>query len=398
MIASGASAAGRCCGGRGAGALGLSLAGFLAACGDDGGGGGGEGRSRRARSPKNMTFSNWPYYIDVKGKRHPTLDQFQKKYGTKVKYVEEINDNVEFFGKVRQQYAQGNSGGRDLHVVTDWMCDRMKQLGYVQKLDKSAMPNVVKNIEPAVAQPGLRPQARVLGAVADGPGAADLPQGQDRRRPHEHQRPVRPEVQGQGHDAHRDARHGRLGAARRGHRARRTRPRTRRCRRSTRSRRPPRTARSGASPATSTSRDIAQGRLRRDPRLVRRRGRSCTADNKNVELQAARGGLHGLHGLHADPGRRAARVHGREVHGLRLRPGDRRRRSRRTSTTCRRSRASRRAREERPGARREPADLPGPRARRTTSRRSRPRTRRRSTPPSSARSAPSRNDRGGARQ
>ena len=94
------------------------------------------------------------------GKEHPTLDKFQKKYGTKVKYIEEINDNNEFFGKVRQQYAQGNSGGRDLHVVTDWMADRMKQLGYVQKLDKSAMPNVVKNIEPAVAQPRLRPQAR----------------------------------------------------------------------------------------------------------------------------------------------------------------------------------------------------------------------------------------------
>ena len=54
--------------------------------------------------------------------------------------------------------------------MTDWMADRMNQLGYVQKLDKSAMPNVVKNIEPAVAQPGLRPEPRVLGAVADGPG------------------------------------------------------------------------------------------------------------------------------------------------------------------------------------------------------------------------------------
>ena len=40
-----------------------------------------------------MYFSNWPLYIDVEGKRHPTLDDFQKKYGTKVKYVEEINDN-----------------------------------------------------------------------------------------------------------------------------------------------------------------------------------------------------------------------------------------------------------------------------------------------------------------
>jgi len=59
---------------------------------------------------------------------------------------------------VRQEYAQGNSGGRDLHVVTDWMGNRMKRLGYVQKLDKSAMPNVTKNIEDAVAHPDFDPK------------------------------------------------------------------------------------------------------------------------------------------------------------------------------------------------------------------------------------------------
>jgi spermidine/putrescine transport system substrate-binding protein len=142
--------------GTAAGALSLSLAGFLAACGSDSSGGSAK-VIPKGEIAKNMTFSNWELYIDVEGKKHPTLDQFQKKYGTKVKYVEEINDNVEFFGKVRQQYSAGNSGGRDLHVVTDWMANRMKQLGYVQRLDKSAMPNVVKNIEPAVAHPAWDP-------------------------------------------------------------------------------------------------------------------------------------------------------------------------------------------------------------------------------------------------
>jgi spermidine/putrescine transport system substrate-binding protein len=142
----------------GAGALSLGVIGFLAACGDSGSSGGSAKVIPEGEIAKNLTFSNWPLYIDVEGKAHPTLDQFQKKYGTKVKYVEEIDDNVTFFGKVRQQYAQGDSGGRDLHVVTDWMCNRMKQLGYVQKLDKSAMPNVVKNIEPAVASPDFDPK------------------------------------------------------------------------------------------------------------------------------------------------------------------------------------------------------------------------------------------------
>jgi spermidine/putrescine transport system substrate-binding protein len=147
----------------GAGALGLSFAGFLAACGGDGGIEGSQGKEDASAIPKGqvagtMTFANWPLYIDVEGKRHPTLEDFQKKYGTKVKYVEEINDNNEFFGKVRQQYARGDSGGRDLHVVTDWLCARMKRLGYVQKLDKSAMPNVVKNIDPSVASPDFDPK------------------------------------------------------------------------------------------------------------------------------------------------------------------------------------------------------------------------------------------------
>jgi spermidine/putrescine transport system substrate-binding protein len=143
----------------GAGALSLGVVGFLAACGDDNGSGTGEAKViPKGEIAKALTFSNWPLYIDVEGKQHPTLDKFQKEYGTKVKYVEEINDNVEFFGKVRQQYAQGNSGGRDLHVVTDWMANRMKQLGYVQKLDKSQMPNVVKNIEDAVASPDFDPK------------------------------------------------------------------------------------------------------------------------------------------------------------------------------------------------------------------------------------------------
>ena len=125
--------------------------------------GGGSGKVDNTPIPKGkiadtLNFSNWPLYIDSKPKGYPTLDKFQKKYGTKVKYTEEINDNNEFFGKVRHQYSQGRSGGRDLHVVTDWLGARMKRLGYVQKLDKSAMPNVVKNIEPAVASPDFDPK------------------------------------------------------------------------------------------------------------------------------------------------------------------------------------------------------------------------------------------------
>jgi spermidine/putrescine transport system substrate-binding protein len=137
----------------------LSLAAWLAACGGDSGLSGNKKEESKAipkgKISKTLYFANWPLYIDVddKTKKRGTLVKFEKKYGTKVKYVEEVNDNNEFFGKVRQLYAQGNSGGRDIHVVTDWMAARMKRLGYVEKLDKSAMPNVTANLIDTLAHP-----------------------------------------------------------------------------------------------------------------------------------------------------------------------------------------------------------------------------------------------------
>ncbi|MGH2837135.1 MAG: polyamine ABC transporter substrate-binding protein, partial [Thermoleophilaceae bacterium] len=140
----------------------LSFASLLAACGSDDGieGGGGDQSAEIEVIPKGevsdqLNFSNWPLYID---KEKPTsLDDFEQEYGTKVKYTEEINDNVEFFGKVRQIYARGDSGGRDMHVVTDWMASKMKQLGYVQKLDKSELPNVDANLLDSLKSPSFDP-------------------------------------------------------------------------------------------------------------------------------------------------------------------------------------------------------------------------------------------------
>jgi spermidine/putrescine transport system substrate-binding protein len=142
-----------------AGGLSLSALAWLAACGgDDNLGGGGKEQTKvipKGKISKTLTFSNWPLYIDVdeQTKKRGTLEKFKKKYGTDVKYIEEINDNDQFFGKVRQQYERGDSGGRDLHVVTDWMAGRMIRLGYVQKLDKSQLPNVQKNMVDTLRHP-----------------------------------------------------------------------------------------------------------------------------------------------------------------------------------------------------------------------------------------------------
>ncbi|HEX2233641.1 MAG TPA: spermidine/putrescine ABC transporter substrate-binding protein [Thermoleophilaceae bacterium] len=145
-----------------AGALSVSAMAYLAACGEDELSGGQQEEAptiKKGPISKTLNFSNWPLYIDIddKSKKRPTLEKFKRRYGTTVKYTEEINDNVEFFGKVRQEYEQGSSGGRDIHVVTDWLCARMLRLGFVQKFDKSEMPNASKNLEDSLASPDFDP-------------------------------------------------------------------------------------------------------------------------------------------------------------------------------------------------------------------------------------------------
>jgi len=144
-----------------AGALSASALAYLAACGtDEESGGDGQKAAEEETIPKgkiasSMYIANWPLYIDEK---RSALKSFQEKNGTKIKYVEEVNDNDQFFGKVRQQYDQGSSGDRDIHVVTDWMADRMIRLGYVQKFDKSTMPTADANVIERLKSPPFDPK------------------------------------------------------------------------------------------------------------------------------------------------------------------------------------------------------------------------------------------------
>jgi spermidine/putrescine transport system substrate-binding protein len=129
-----------------AGGVVLGLPSLLAACGGGGGiagqtSAGGSSTAVQQQLADTLVFANWPLYIDQKGKRRPTLDEFTNKTGVKVRYIEEVNDNEEWFGKYQAQLAQGQDIGRDLTVLTDWMAARMVRLGYVQKKDKSAIPN-----------------------------------------------------------------------------------------------------------------------------------------------------------------------------------------------------------------------------------------------------------------
>ncbi|MER7330134.1 MULTISPECIES: spermidine/putrescine ABC transporter substrate-binding protein [unclassified Micromonospora] len=102
---------------------------------------------------KKLAFSNWPQYMDVDESdesKRPTLDAFIAQTGIQVTYTEDVNDNNEFFGKVQNQLAGCQGTDRDIMVLTDWMAARMIRLGWVQKLDKSKLPNVEANLLPSL--------------------------------------------------------------------------------------------------------------------------------------------------------------------------------------------------------------------------------------------------------
>jgi spermidine/putrescine transport system substrate-binding protein len=148
-----------------AGGLTLSLPALLAACGGDGGIEGQQpGTSEAATTVRQeladqLVFANWPLYIDINEdtKERPSLEQFTQESGVRVRYIEEVNDNEEWFGKYQAQLAAGDDIGRDIVVLSDWMAARMVRLGYVQEKDKSAIPNE-ENLSEALRSPAWDPQ------------------------------------------------------------------------------------------------------------------------------------------------------------------------------------------------------------------------------------------------
>ena len=127
--------------------LGAALA--LAACGDDDVGGGSDEDIQVAESGPaegKLTISNWPGYIDPGPKG--TVAEFEQETGVEVDYIDDITSNTGFFGKLQPQLDRGESGGRDIFVVTDWMAKRMYDLGYLQEVDHADLQTVFDNILP----------------------------------------------------------------------------------------------------------------------------------------------------------------------------------------------------------------------------------------------------------
>lgn len=95
---------------------------------------------------KKVIISNWPAYIDPRKKSTSTASVFTQQTGIEVDYTDDINDNAEFFAKVKNQLGSCQTINRDMIIMTDWMAARMIGLGWIQPLDASKIPNVHQNL------------------------------------------------------------------------------------------------------------------------------------------------------------------------------------------------------------------------------------------------------------
>ena len=98
-----------------------------------------------------LSISNWPYYISPK-----TVPAFEKKFGIKVKYIEDINDNSSLFGKIAGPLQMGRNPGRDIIIPTDWMVARLIKLGWLETFSHDEVPNA-KNLSPRLQHPSWDP-------------------------------------------------------------------------------------------------------------------------------------------------------------------------------------------------------------------------------------------------
>jgi spermidine/putrescine transport system substrate-binding protein len=108
-------------------------------------------------SEKELIISNWPAYIDPRNNPDSTYAVFQEQTGISVSYTDDVNDNIEFFGKIVNQMRACEPVDRDMFMLTDWMAARMINLGWLQKLDHANLPNVDANLLPALKAPPWDP-------------------------------------------------------------------------------------------------------------------------------------------------------------------------------------------------------------------------------------------------
>ena len=138
--------------GRGALILGGAAMGpaFLAACGSSKSSTStatSAGPSGTTVASGKLRISNWPLYI---GTDPSTVAAFDAATGISTDYLENFNDNEEWFAKNKDALQAEQDIGADLVVPTDFMASRLIALGWLSQLNNANLPNKA-NLRQALA-------------------------------------------------------------------------------------------------------------------------------------------------------------------------------------------------------------------------------------------------------
>jgi spermidine/putrescine transport system substrate-binding protein len=152
----------------GVGAGSLGLAAFLAACGTKGAIPSGGNKNKLPNAGigtnswwdkqtlhKKLEFANWPYYMDVKKGKHPSIEAFIAKTGIQVDYREVIQDNNAFYARIQPSLAGGQATGYDIIVMTNNSppLSYLFEAGWLIPLDHRKMTNFNQYAGPLVKNP-----------------------------------------------------------------------------------------------------------------------------------------------------------------------------------------------------------------------------------------------------
>jgi spermidine/putrescine transport system substrate-binding protein len=104
-----------------------------------------------------LVWAQWPDYIDVSGKKRPTLEAFTADSGIEVDYREVINDNAEYVDEVGDRLNAGEPVDADVVTLTGWMAARLVRAELMQPIGPLENGG---NLISALARPDWDPDQR----------------------------------------------------------------------------------------------------------------------------------------------------------------------------------------------------------------------------------------------
>lgn len=133
-----------------AAALGLGST-VLAACGGSDSNTASSSSQDSGPASGTLRISNWPLYM-----ADGFVAAFQTASGITVDYKEDLNDNEQWFAKVKEPLSRKQDIGADLAVPTSFMAVRLHQLGWLNDISDEGVPNK-KNIRPDLLEASVDP-------------------------------------------------------------------------------------------------------------------------------------------------------------------------------------------------------------------------------------------------